>query len=424
MSKLALHGGTPVRSKPFPRYNTIGDEEKKAVTEVLDSGVLSQFLGTWSPNFYGGPRVQKMEKEWAEYFKVKHAISVNSATSGLYAAVGAAGIGPGDEVIVSPYTMTASATGALVYQAVPVFADISPETFCLDPKSIRERITPRTRAIVVVDLFGHPAEMDEIMAIAKEHNLIVIEDAAQAPGAMYKGRFAGTLGHMGVYSLNYHKHIHCGEGGIVVTDDDELAERLRLIRNHGEVIVGPKGTSNIINMVGYNYRMTEIEAAITSEQLKKLDKLVAPRVELAHQLTEGLRKFPGLTPPVVKESCTHAYYMYPIRYSAAKTGITRKKFHEAMVAEGIPVTAGYVRPIYLEPIYQRQIAFGEGGYPFSHPAYKGKPNYNKGICPVTERMHEEELVLTHMLHAGVTKDEIKDFIAAVEKVLDHASELQ
>ena len=155
MSKLAINGGTPVRSTPFPRYNTIGEEEKRAVLAVLDTGVLSGFLGTWSPGFFGGTNVQKLERDWEAFFGVKHAVTVNSATSGLYAAVGAAGVGPGDEVIVSPYTMTASASAAVVYGAVPVFADIDEDTFCITPASIRERLSPYTKAIVVVDLLGY-----------------------------------------------------------------------------------------------------------------------------------------------------------------------------------------------------------------------------------------------------------------------------
>ncbi|MDQ5847021.1 MAG: DegT/DnrJ/EryC1/StrS family aminotransferase, partial [Acidobacteriota bacterium] len=241
MSKLALHGGSPVRDRPFPPYITIGKEEKRAVAEVLDSGVLSKFLGTWSPDFYGGPRVQKFEQEWAEYFGVKHAVSVNSATSALIAAVGAAGIEPGDEVIVSPYTMSASASCVLVYNAIPVFADIDPEIFCITPEAIRQRITPQTKAILAVDILGHPANMDGIMELAAEYGLTVIEDAAQAPGSLDNGRFAGTMAHLGVFSLNYHKTIHTGEGGLIVTNDDNLAERLQLIRNHAEVVVANKG---------------------------------------------------------------------------------------------------------------------------------------------------------------------------------------
>jgi perosamine synthetase len=176
MSKLALNGGEPVRKTPFPRYITLSEDEKHAVMEVLDSGVLSQFLGTWSPDFYGGPRIQKFEREWEAHFGVKHAITVNSATSGLYAAVGAAGISPGDEVIASPYTMSASATAAIIYGGIPVFADIDENIFCLSVDSVRERITPHTKAIIVVDIFGQPADMNDLMKLAREHNLIVIED--------------------------------------------------------------------------------------------------------------------------------------------------------------------------------------------------------------------------------------------------------
>src|SRR5688572_26483516 len=169
--KLAINGGSPVRTKLFPAYNTIGKEEKAAVRRVLDSGNLSQFLGAWSPDFFGGPEVRMFEENWCSAFNVNYSVSVNSNTSGLFAAMGAIGIQPGDEVIVSPYTMSASAIAPLVYGGIPVFADIDPDTFCMDPKSIESRITPRTKAILVVHIFGHPADMEAIMAIAQKHNL-------------------------------------------------------------------------------------------------------------------------------------------------------------------------------------------------------------------------------------------------------------
>jgi len=423
MPQLALHGGKPVRQIPFPAYITLGHEEKEAALEVLESKTLSDFLGTWSPKFFGGTQVQALEREWAEYFGVKHAVSMNSATSGLYAAAGAAGFGPGDEVIVSPYTMTASATAALVYGAIPVFADIDPETFGLDPVSIRKCITRYTKGIIAVDLFGHPAAMDEVMQIAQEYDLIVIEDAAQAPGAQYQGRWAGTLGHMGVFSLNYHKAIHCGEGGIVVTNDDSLAERLQLIRNHGEVVVRGKGVQNLVNMVGYNYRMTEIEAAITREQLKKLDRLVAPRIEAAEYLTDRLRKYPGITPPVVRPGVRHGYYLYTIRFDSSQVGLSRDSFVKALSAEGVPVSQGYVEPIYLQPLYQQRIAFGKDGFPFSYPGYHGKVSYESGICPVTERMHYQEVLYTNICHASITQADLDDWLASFDKVMSCRQEL-
>jgi perosamine synthetase len=260
--KLAINGGKKVRTKLFPPNLTIGKEEEKEVAKVIKSGILSRFLGVWHDDFFGGPEVRSLENEWAKYFGVKHAITVNSCTSGLYCAVGAIGTEPGDEIIVSPYTMSASATAALIYGGVPIFSDIEEDCFCVDPVDIEGKITPRTRAIIAVDIFGQPIASEKIRKVAKKHGLYVIEDAAQAPGAMYKDKFAGNLGDIGVYSLNYHKHIHSGEGGIVVTNDDKLADRVRLIRNHAESVVDAKGEKDLVNMVGFNYRMTELEAAV------------------------------------------------------------------------------------------------------------------------------------------------------------------
>jgi perosamine synthetase len=423
MTKLAINGGDPVRDTPFPEYISIGEEEKHSVMEVLDSTILSRYLGAWHTDFYGGEKVRQLEQDWARYFGIKHAVSLNSATSGLYAAIGAAGIGPGDEVIVSPYTMSASATAALIYGGIPVFADIDPQIFCISPESIEKCITPYTKAIIVVDIFGHPADMDEIMDIAGEHGITVIEDAAQAPGAKYKGRNAGTLADMGVYSLNYHKTIHCGEGGVVVTDNDDLAERLQLIRNHAEVVVKDKGVKNLVNMIGYNYRMTEIESAIAIEQLKKLEKLLLPRIKAAEYLTSQLSKFEGIVPPYVRPGIRHGYYVYPIRYDAEKVGIPREKFVEALNAEGIPMFNGYQMPLYMHPCYQQKIAFGRDGFPFTYPGYKGKVDYSPGICPITERMYEKELMYTNVCHANVAKEDLQDVQEAFEKVFANVGDI-
>ena len=281
--KLAMLGGPKVIEQPFRRYNSIGEEEVGAAKEVVESGVLSQFLGCWDPDFYGGPKVQQFERECETFFSVKYAVSVNSATSGLIAALGAIGIEPGDEVIVSPWTMCASATAILHWNAIPVFADIDRETFNLDPKSIEATITPYTKAIMSVDIFGQSADMEAIMLIAKKYNLKVISDSAQSPGVSYKGKYAGTLADVGCYSLNYHKHIHTGEGGICLTDDSSLAERMQLIRNHAEAVVENKGVQDLTNMIGFNFRLGEIEAAI-----EVLERAGTPRAKFTvlHCTTE------------------------------------------------------------------------------------------------------------------------------------------
>ena len=207
---LALFGGEVSINNEFDTYNTIGEEEKEAAIKVIESGVLSKFIGADTPDFYGGDKVQEFEECCKNFFNVRHVVTVNSLTSGLIAAIGAIGIEPGDEVIVTPWTMSASATAILHWNAIPIFADIEAETFCLDPKSIIKNITPRTKAIMSVDIFGHSANLEEIMLIAEKYNLKVISDTAQAPGALYKGKKAGTLADIGGYSLNYHKHIPQG----------------------------------------------------------------------------------------------------------------------------------------------------------------------------------------------------------------------
>src|SRR5205823_971526 len=194
--------------------------------------------------------------------------------------------------------------------AIPIFADIEPDTFCLDPVSVESRISQRTKAIMAVDIFGQSADMDALRAIANRHRLRIISDAAQAPGVSYKGRTTGTLGDVVGFSLNYHKHVHTGEGGILVTDDDEIAERAQLIRNHAEAVVADKGVVELGNMIGFNFRLGEIESAIGIEQLKKLHRLVAARQRSAERLARGLSGLRGLRAPVIRAGCTHAYYMF------------------------------------------------------------------------------------------------------------------
>lgn len=434
IQKLALLGGEPVRRAPFPAYNHIGKEEIAATTRVLESGNLSQYLGVWHDDFWGGPEVRAFESEWAAAFKARHAVSVNSATSGLYAAVGAAGVGPGDEVIVSPYTMMASATAALVFNAVPVFADVDPGSFCLSADTIRARLTPRTKAIVVVHIFGGPADMDPIMELARERNLTVIEDCAQIPFGAYRGRPVGTLGHMGVFSLNYHKHIHTGEGGLIVTNDDTLADRVALIRNHAEAVVGAKGEADLVNMVGFNFRLGEIEAAIGRCQLVKGPALVARRRELVAYLERKIAGIPGLAPAPVNPADTHVYYVHPLLLDAKKAGVPRDLFVRALKAELAPtrlreqhgplVGAGYVKPLYLHPMYQKKIAYGTVNCPFKCPHYKGEADYRPGLCPNAERAHAETLITHELMRPPMTERDVDDVAAAFHKVADNVATLR
>ncbi|MEI7707619.1 MAG: DegT/DnrJ/EryC1/StrS family aminotransferase [Chlorobium sp.] len=415
MNELALFGGPKTITESFARYNSIGGEEAAAVQEVMKSGVLSKFLGCWDADFYGGEKVQAFEKAWAQYFDVRHAVTVNSNTSGIMAAIGAIGIEPGDEVIVSPWTMSATATAILVWNGIPVFADIDRETFNLYPASIEKRITPLTKAIVVTDIFGQAADLDEIMKIAHRHGLRVIEDCAQAPGARYKGKYVGTIADIGVFSLNYHKHIHTGEGGVCVTNDDALAERMQLIRNHAESVVGDKGVTDLSNMIGFNFRMTEIEAAIGIEQLKKLKDLVNERIHAANRLSAGISGLTGLTPPVVKPDCTHVYYVYPLLYDAKQNGVSRNQIVDALAAEGVSISNSYIN-LHLLPMYQRKQAYGTKGFPWSAPFYKGSVSYEKGICPVAEALNDGGYMGIGMCEYYYTDRQIDLIVQAFQKI--------
>ncbi|MGD1151771.1 MAG: DegT/DnrJ/EryC1/StrS family aminotransferase [Syntrophales bacterium] len=429
MSKLAIMGGKPLRTRLFPAYNPIGREEAKAVARVMKTGNLSQYIGAWHPDFMGGPEVRQFESDWAAFFKVKHALAVNSATSGLYLAMGACGIGPGDEVIVSPYTMSASAIAPVIYGAVPVFADIDKNTFCIDPKSVQARITKRTKAIIVVHIFGGPADMNGIMKLARKHRLKVIEDCAQAPSCTYKGQNVGSIGDIGVFSLNYHKHIHTGEGGVVTSNDPELAERIALIRNHAEAVVGDKGREDLAHLLGFNYRMTELSAAIGIQQLKKLTGLVDKRIFNVEYLSRRIGTLPGLELALVESGCRHVYYGHPIKFNSEVVGVHRNTFVNAVKAElpsaklreNVPLIGyGYVKPLYLQPFYQLRAT----ACSFNCQRYDGKVSYGMGLCPVAERMHFDELVTHEFMRPCMSRKDLDDVVRGFEKVYENLGDLR
>lgn len=421
-STLALLGGVPLNDLPIPIYNTIGKAEKNAVVEVLESGELSGFVASPGEAFWGGRAVRALERSFKEHFGVKHAVAVNSATSGLHCAVAAMDVGPGDEVIVPPYTMTATATTPFMLGALPVFADIEDSTFGLDPAAVEAAISPHTRGIIAVNLFGHPARLDALRTIADRHGLFLIEDNAQAPDATFHGRKTGTIGDAGVFSFNRHKTMQAGEGGVVITDDDRIAQKAALFRNHGEGLVGPMAIDDIVNTAGLNYRMTEMEAAVANVQFGRMESFNAKRVALAERLSEGLAVLPGINPPVVEDGCSHVYYFHVSLFDETEAGLPRDLFVQAVAAEGYPIRAGYVTPIYLEPMYQRRIGIGRGGFPFtSHP--RQDISYDRGICPTVERLQDTELFLTNFIYPPLTAADMDGFIEACAKVLDQRGAL-
>jgi perosamine synthetase len=423
-NKLALLGGAPVIAKPLAPFVSMGEDEVVAASEVIRGGVLSAYIGAAGDGFMGGTKVKAFEQKAAEYFGVRHAVAVNSWTSGLIAAVGAIGIEPGDEIITSPWTMAATATAILHFNGIPVFADIDPVSFNLDPRSVEQQISPRTRAIMSVDIFGQSADMKALRAIADRHGLKLLCDTAQAPGARYFDRYAGTLADIGGYSLNYHKHIHCGEGGILVTEDDRLATRLRLIRNHAEAVIASDDPAELCNMLGYNFRMGEIEAAIASVQLGKLAGRVESRQRAAKQLDEGLAGLPGLTTPAVSEGCTHVYYVYGITLDGDRIGVPRARLLEALRAEGVPALFAGYQNLHRLPLFRNKISYGQHGFPWTSVHAGRAVSYERGTCPVAERLHEATFLGLNLCMCQYEPGDVALILAAFRKVWAQPSALQ
>jgi len=417
--KLALLGGNPVRGEilPFvPEDANIDEEEIEAALEVLRSKKLSQLASA---------KVGEFEEAFAEYYGVKHAIAVSSGTTALHVALAAMGLGAGDGVILPPYTFMATANAILHQNAVPVFADIDPKTYNIDSESIRNVATRKTKAIIPVHMLGHPADMDSILEAAKEKDLIVIEDCAQANGAEYKGRKVGTFGTFGCFSFYLNKNITSGgEGGMVITNDDDLAEKAWSIANHCRVKVSPYPNvpaHNVYWGIGYNYRMTAFQAAVGLTQLKKLDKFNEVRRKNAEYLTKEIKKIDGLEPPYVSPNVNHVYWAYGVRVISEKLGISRDQFAKALLAEGIRAEGYAPIPVHLQKVIREKVGYGKFHCPFDCPFYGEKPKYMEGMCPKAERLCNEDLLLP--VYPTLSKQDLEDVSKALAKVAAHKEEL-
>ncbi len=410
--RLAIQGGEKVRKHPLPMWPAYGEEEIEVANQVLRSGHLARQGGSW---------VQRFEKEYAEKFGVKHAIAVSSGTAAIHVALAAIGIGPGDDVIHTAHCFIGTATPTLHAGGVPIFADIDERTFNISPVSIEEKITPYTKAIVPVHLNGLPADMDNILRVAREHNLFVVEDAAQAHGAEFAGRLVGTMGIFGCFSFWEDKLITtAGEGGMIITNDDNLAVLARKIHHHGEVrndgdyYQGERLYYH--DTLGFNYRMTEIQGAIGCIQLKHLDEYVRQRRKNAHRLTELLSAVPGVIPPYEPADCKHVFYKYIIRLDRKTTQATSKEVAEALSAEGIPSSRRYPTPLHQQPLFTEKHGQGNTSAPFCW--YKGNLQYGSGL-PRAEHLPNDLVRLP--LIPNLSEDDLADIARGVSKVMEHFS---
>lgn len=390
-SRLAIHGGSPVRTTPIGQWPEFGAEEEELLLAALRSGKWGSLDGTY---------VTRFEREFAAFQGAKHGVTTVNATMGLAVAMKAIGLGPGDEVIVPPYTFIATASAALMIGAIPVFADVDPETLLIDPEKIEQAITPRTKAIVPVHHGGSPVDMDAVMEVARRHGLRVVEDAAQAHGAAWRGQPVGAIGDVGVFSHQSSKMLTAGEGGTMVTNDPEVDELLWSYRNVGRRR-GGEWYEHV--RLGWNLRMTEFQAAILLAQLKRFPEQQARRTAAAAYLTERLEDIPGAVALQVPHGVTaHSWYTYHWRWLGARQGgLDKMEFARALRAEGIPVLHGYV-PINRNEAVRTEIKRLGGAEPVA--------------CPAAEKADAEEILAFSSPILMAPNEDIDDVVRAVDKV--------
>ncbi|MBS1873851.1 MAG: DegT/DnrJ/EryC1/StrS family aminotransferase [Acidobacteria bacterium] len=423
MSQLALFGGNPVRTKPFPSWPVFDAAEERAVLEVLRSGKWWRNSqgedGAQDHDGEGPSQTAQFQRAFAQSHGARYGIACANGTAALEVAMKAAGVGPGDEVLVPPYTFIATATAPLAINAIPVFCDIESDTFNLDPERLEQAITPRTKAVVPVHFGGLPADMERINEIAARRGLVVIEDAAHAHGAQWNGRFAGTIGTAGTFSFQISKNMTAGEGGLILTDDEALAVRCESLVWGGRERGRPWYEHH---RLGWNYRITEFQAAILLEQLKRLEEQNARRMANGIYLNQQLEALPGIHPMRIPAWTTrHSFHLYAFRFREEEAGIPRRDFAAALASEGIPCSTGYAHPLYRNPVFLNQ-EFYAGRCPVS---CRREPPIDYAAfrehCPNTELACREAIWVEHRVLLGDRAD-MDDLVNAVRKVFEHRGE--
>ncbi len=413
--KLAINGGTPVRDtsvKPWPSVGNasgrmLGEEELANLRQVIESGSL---------NRYGGAMmVKQFEEAFAERMGVRHACAVTSGTAALHTAVGALRLEVGDEIITTTVTDMGTMIAILMQNCIPVCVDVDRRTMLMDTANIEEAITDRTRAIIVVHLFGQPVPMDEVMQIADKYGLYVIEDSAQAHDAQWDDKKVGTIGHLGCFSLQQSKQITTGDGGIVITNDDELADHVRLF---SDKYYDRTGANRGVMRLGVNYRMTELQGAVALAQVRKMDAIIGNRRRTAGMLRERLAAIEGIIPPYVHPRATHSWWIFSFQIDQQKLGCTTAEFARALSAEGLPFGTGYAGgiPICCYPALKEHKAYGSGNFPWE-PPYGRDVQYREEDYPETMWAQANTLVMSW--NEGLTEDDVEDLARGVQKVADY-----
>ena len=376
---------------PYGRQS-IDEEDIRAVVEVLRSDWLTT-----------GPKVAEFEQAFAAFVGTREAVAVSSGTAALHAAVYALGIGPGDEVIVPAMTFAATANCVLFQGATPVFADVDPSTLLISPAQVEAKITSRTKAVIAVDYTGHPADYDAIRSITNKYGIKLVADACHALGASYKGRPAGSLADLSVFSFHPVKHIATGEGGMITTNDLELAGRVRRFRNHGITTdhhQREEQGSWFYEMVdlGYNYRLTDIQCALGLAQLRKLPRFLEKRRRIAHQYTDSFSHTSSISPLAVSPEVVHSYHLYVVQLNLDCLGVDRMTLFRRLRQNGIGVNVHYI-PVHL------------------HPFYRNKFGTRKGLCPMAETAYEK--ILSLPIHAEMTEQNIDTVCTTFQKIIEH-----
>lgn len=409
MEKLAIFGGEKAKKTPWGSGKRFGEPELQQLKEALEQNTLFYWYGN---------KVKAMCNKFKQMYGAGYCVPTSSGTASIHVALGAAGVTEGDEVITSPITDMGSVIGIVFQNAIPVFADLDPHTYNMTAETIAARITDKTKAVVVVHLAGNPAEMDEIIALCKPRGITVIEDCAQSYECFYKGRKAGSIGDFGCFSLNDFKHISAGDGGMVLTNDEESYYRAAKFSDKNYDRFGRDVHAGQIDAIAPNYRMNELTGAVGLAQLDRVEGICAARNKLGERLTAGIKDLPGIYPPEVKEGNKSSYWFYMLRVDEKELGVSREEFSKALAAEGVENSPGYIPfPVYKYNFLQNKSPYPGTHAPFDSKYYGGNVSYEDGLCP------NAEAILNTAIRLGIseffTETDIDEVIEAFTKVCNY-----